>query len=196
MRCAGTRTVTATAITAGPLHKGFPNALLGMGCPTSGCVGYELSGDLDFDTNASGDADSGDDYWNSGHGWVPIGTGTLHYSAVFEGNGHTISNLFIDSDRNRQSLATGYARKDQWSSHRCPGRVRPSGAVRGTRRGRRDPQRRPRRCQHRPQLHVLLEPVVPLRGRVRERSGGSERRHCQPQLGDRRGVQHHHRWRS
>ena len=103
----------------GPLHVGFPNALLGMGCPTSGCVGYELTGDLDFDTNASGGADSGDDYWNSGHGWVPIGTGTLHYSAVFEGNGHTISNLFIDSDRNRQSLATGYARKDQWSSYRA-----------------------------------------------------------------------------
>ena len=103
----------------GPLHVAFPNALLGMGCPTSGCVGYELTGDLDFDTNASGGADSGDDYWNSGHGWVPIGAGTLHYSAVFEGNGHTISNLFIDSDRNRQSLATGYARKDQWSSYRA-----------------------------------------------------------------------------
>ena len=100
----------------GPLHVAFPSALLGMGCPTSGCVGYELTGDLDFDTNASGGADSGDDYWNSGHGWVPIGTGTLHYGAVFEGNGHTISNLFIDSDRNRQSLATGYARQDQWSS--------------------------------------------------------------------------------
>ena len=180
----------------GPLHKGFPNALLGMGCPTSGCVGYELSGDLDFDTNASGDADSGDDYWNSGHGWVPIGTGTLHYSAVFEGNGHTISNLFIDSDRNRQSLATGYARKDQWSSHYAQvgsahlglfEELAGGGVIRNV--GLADVSiARSFTCSSNRWSR--------LRGRVRERSGGSERRHCQPQLGDRRGVQHHHRWRS
>ena len=94
----------------GPLHVGFPNALAQMGCPSSGCVGYELAGDLDFDTNASGDADEGDDFWNSGHGWVPIGADTHHYSAVFEGNGHTISNLFIDSNDVTQSAATGYQR--------------------------------------------------------------------------------------
>ena len=94
----------------GPLHKGFPNALAQMGCPSSGCVGYELAGDLDFDTNASGDADSGDDYWNSGHGWVPIGADTDHFSGVFEGNGHTISGLFINSDDVTQSTATGYRR--------------------------------------------------------------------------------------
>ncbi len=96
----------------GPLHNGFPNAISGMGCPSSGCVGYELAGDLDFDTNASGDADSGDDYWNSGHGWVPIGADTDHYSAVFESNGHTISNLFINSNDVTQSAATGYRRVD------------------------------------------------------------------------------------
>ena len=100
----------------GPLHIGFPNALLGMGCPSSGCVGYELAADLDFDTNASGGADSGDDYWNSGHGWVPIGASTLHYSGVFEGNGHVISNLFINSNRDTQSLATEYAKVDSWTT--------------------------------------------------------------------------------
>ena len=100
----------------GPLHAGFPNALLGMGCPTSGCVGYELAADLDFDTNASGGADEGDDYWNSGHGWVPIGANTLHYSGVFEGNGHVISNLFINSNRDTQSRATGYAKVDSWTT--------------------------------------------------------------------------------
>jgi hypothetical protein len=100
----------------GPLHVGFPNALLGMGCPTSGCVGYELAADLDFDTNASGGADEGDDYWNSGHGWVPIGASTLHYSGVFEGNGHVISNLFINSNRDTQSRATGYAKADSWNA--------------------------------------------------------------------------------
>ena len=97
----------------GPLHVGFPNALARMGCPSSGCVGYELAADLDFDTNASGDADSGDDYWNSGHGWVPIGADTDHFSGVFEGNGHTISNLFIDSNDVTQSAATGYWQFDR-----------------------------------------------------------------------------------
>ena len=96
----------------GPLHEGFPNALLGMGCPSSGCVGYELTADLDFDTNASGGADSGDDYWNFGHGWVPIGADTAHFSGVFEGNGNVISNLFIDSDSVKQSQATGYYRTE------------------------------------------------------------------------------------
>ena len=100
----------------GPLHEGFPNALAQMGCPSSGCVGYELAGDLDFDTNASGDADEGDDFWNSGHGWVPIGADTDHFSGVFEGNGYTISNLFIDSDDVKQSAATGYRRVD-WRGH-------------------------------------------------------------------------------
>ncbi|MCY4423853.1 MAG: fibronectin type III domain-containing protein [Acidimicrobiaceae bacterium] len=96
----------------GPLHEGFPNALLGMGCPSTGCVGYELTADLDFDTNASGGADSGDDWWNFGHGWVPIGADTDHFSGVFEGNGHVISNLFIDSDSVKQSQATGYYRTE------------------------------------------------------------------------------------
>ena len=101
----------------GPLHVGFPNAVAQMGCPSSGCVGYELAGDLDFDTNASGDADEGDDFWNSGHGWVPIGADTDHYSAVFEGNGHTISNLFINSDDVTVSAATGYQRVDRWDRY-------------------------------------------------------------------------------
>jgi len=105
----------------GPLHAGFPNALLGMGCPSSGCVGYELTADLDFDTNASGGADSGDDYWNSGHGWVPIGADAVHFSGVFEGNGHVISNLFINSTNDTQSRATGYAKPD---ASAAMGRVR------------------------------------------------------------------------
>ncbi|WP_420609284.1 Calx-beta domain-containing protein [Candidatus Poriferisodalis sp.] len=50
----------------------FPNAITNMGCPTGGCAGYELSADLDFDTNANGRADTGDDYWNNGLGWHPL----------------------------------------------------------------------------------------------------------------------------
>ena len=69
-----------------------------MGCPASGCVGYELANDLDFDTDSSSTVNSGDDYWNSGHGWVPIGAGAGPFSAIFDGNGRVISNLYIDSD--------------------------------------------------------------------------------------------------
>ena len=68
-----------------------------------GCVGYELNADLDFDTDSSGEADAGDTYWNNGAGWVPIGDSPGSFSsfaAIFEGNGRTITNLFIDSSEN------------------------------------------------------------------------------------------------
>ena len=74
----------------------FPDARARMGCLSAGCTGYELTADLDFDTDGSGTADSGDDYWNNGRGWVPIGDPTNLFGATVEGNGHTISNLFID----------------------------------------------------------------------------------------------------
>ena len=86
----------------------FVDGALDMGCP-SGCTGYELTRNLDFDTSGSGSPDAGDDYWNGGEGWVPIGgdgttaAGTMlflrnPFTATFEGNGHTVSNLFIDAD--------------------------------------------------------------------------------------------------
>ena len=68
-----------------------------------GCVGYELNADLDFDTDGSGEADAGDTYWNDGAGWLPIGDSSDSFSsfaAIFEGNGRTITNLFIDSSEN------------------------------------------------------------------------------------------------
>ena len=74
------------------------------GCPPTGsCIGYELTTDLDLDTNSSGMADAGDIYWNDGAGWEPIGNQFLVYNfnAVFEGNGHTISNLFINRTDNQ-----------------------------------------------------------------------------------------------
>ncbi len=72
----------------------FPNAVSGMGCPSAGCEGYELTTDLDFDTNDNGQADSSDDYWNGGAGWDPIGG---EFLGKFNGNGNTIANLFIDA---------------------------------------------------------------------------------------------------
>ena len=91
-----------------PYYDAFEMASLTMGCPDR-CIGYELRADLNFDTNGNGGADIGDDYWNGGEGWVPIGgdgttaAGTMlflrnPFTATFEGNGHTIGNLFIETD--------------------------------------------------------------------------------------------------
>ena len=94
----------------------FPNPAWGMGCKLTDhdgnpltarqpvCIGYELEADLDFNTATATDVggaiviDDKDAYWNGGAGWEPIGTDTPpnNYNAVFEGNGHTISNLFIN----------------------------------------------------------------------------------------------------
>ena len=76
----------------------YPGGLAGIGCPSSRCKGYELAADLDFDTDGSGAADSGDAYWNTGSGWVPIGTKDAPFNAVFDGSGHAISNLYVDRD--------------------------------------------------------------------------------------------------
>ncbi len=90
----------------------FPNPATGMGCPITAtdaddndCTGYELDANLDFNTDTGSDSggaaviDAADDYYNSGSGWEPIGDDSsgrnTWYNAIFEGNGHTISNLFI-----------------------------------------------------------------------------------------------------
>ena len=80
----------------------FPGAMPGMGCPDAGCTGYELVADLDFDTNGNGEADADDAYWNDGAGWTPIGESFSHYfTADFDGNNHTIANLYISGIPNR-----------------------------------------------------------------------------------------------
>ena len=86
----------------------FPNALTGMGCPSSGCTGYELAANLDFDTNSNGLADDGDSFWNDGAGWVPLGDRDRKFTANFDGNGNTIANLYIDRDITDAGLF-GYA---------------------------------------------------------------------------------------
>ena len=72
----------------------FPGPAAGMGCP-DGCEGYELIADLDFDTGTAGDR-TDDQYYNGGAGWTPIGTDGSPFTATFDGNNRTISNLFID----------------------------------------------------------------------------------------------------
>ena len=79
------------------------------------CHGYELAGPLDFGeagSYASGAVRAG---WNSGSGWEPIGVDTSgrRFSATFDGNGHTVSNLHIDraigSDRSSGVGLFGFA---------------------------------------------------------------------------------------
>ena len=40
--------------------------------------------------------DAADAYWNGGSGWAPIGTTATPFTTTFDGNRHTIANLFID----------------------------------------------------------------------------------------------------
>ncbi len=80
---------TATGPDAAQYAAAFPGLTPGMGCPT-GCTGYELTANLDFDTDDNGMVDSSDTYPN----WTPIG-GT--YTGNFDGNNHTIANLTINA---------------------------------------------------------------------------------------------------
>ena len=66
----------------------YPNALDGMGCPSSGCIGYELTTNLSFDPNVSADY--------------------IAYGAIFEGNGHTISDLYINNPNGSRVGLFGY----------------------------------------------------------------------------------------
>ena len=68
------------------------------GCPLAGCEGYELTASLDFDTDGDDTADAPYD------NWVPIGDSTNHYDAIFDGNGHTISNLNISHSGNHRQV--------------------------------------------------------------------------------------------
>ena len=74
----------------------FPNAASGMGCAST-CIGYELTANIDLDTDGDGNigSDTGDAYNNAGAGWLPIGDFNNRYTGVFNGNGFTITNLYI-----------------------------------------------------------------------------------------------------
>ena len=80
-----------------PYYDAYPMGALGMGCPpTGGCIGYELTANLDFDTDGDGNIDSDDTYWNEGKGWLPIGNSDDPFIVRFYGNGHSLTNLFIN----------------------------------------------------------------------------------------------------
>ncbi len=91
----------------------------GDGVSVTTCNGYELVADLDFNTDTS-DAtqviDAKDQFFNNGTGWVPLGEGTSFqdiFTGTFEGNGHQISNLFIDDPSRRRLGLFGEVRNAQ-----------------------------------------------------------------------------------
>ena len=69
------------------------------GCPSTGCRGFELTRDLDFNDDESYGSTSNKIIWTvddfgdaSDTGWIPV-----DLNALFDGNGHTISNLQINN---------------------------------------------------------------------------------------------------
>ena len=84
-------------------NAAFPNRVTSstkrMGCPSGTCVGYELTANVDLDTNGDGNHTAADAYYNSGNGWDPLGDDSGNrnqYSGNFKGNGFTIDNLVIN----------------------------------------------------------------------------------------------------
>ena len=100
------------AANAAAYAAAFPGRSQSHGCPDRNsdnnpgpCAGYELNADLDFDTDGSGSVGAGDDYPN----WVPIGSNASSYTAAFNGNGHTISNMTINTSDVGQVGLFGHA---------------------------------------------------------------------------------------
>ena len=94
----------------------FPSPAAGMGCPRDPdsvlpaytCSGYELRANVSFDENDDNVINAlDDDYWNSGKGWLPIGSSSAPFTAAFRGNGKTISHLYISRSAADDASALG-----------------------------------------------------------------------------------------
>ncbi len=77
------------------VHNKNPTLEL-SGCPV-GCFGYELDRSLDFSDSQSYEEEIVNQAWISAAGWQPIGSADNPWRATFEGNGFTISHLFINN---------------------------------------------------------------------------------------------------
>ena len=83
----------------------FPDAAEGMGC-AEGCRGYELTRNLDFKSAGSYASGAVNSKWTSGNGWLPVGVND-GFHAIFEGNEHTIANLYINRSGENQPEHVG-----------------------------------------------------------------------------------------
>jgi hypothetical protein len=89
------------------------------GCPEDGCAGFELTTDLDFDTNQDGVIDENDTYWNGGLGWAPIGNSSdTALITELNGNGHLIRNLYINRPTTDYIGLFGYIYEDNAKIHK------------------------------------------------------------------------------
>ena len=77
------------ASSVGAYSTAFPGAATGMGCPDTGCVGYELAASLDFQTADGSGPWAPLGYYNSSNNYA-------YFTADFNGNDLTISNLHIN----------------------------------------------------------------------------------------------------
>ena len=59
------------------------------------CSGYELNRSLNFSDSASYASGTVNSKWTMSSGWLPIGFGDNSFDATFDGNGHTIHELYI-----------------------------------------------------------------------------------------------------
>ena len=93
----------------------FASASTGMGCPTGGCSGYELTRDLDFDTDGDGSTHTAAPATRRTPTTTAAAAGIpsarpptpsdgTHFNATFDGNGHSIHNLFVSRNRNYGGL--------------------------------------------------------------------------------------------
>ena len=78
------------------------------GCPNNVCSGYELTRSLDFNEDASYSSTANRIIWTTEEGWQPIGDSSNAFSALFEGNDYTISNLIINKSLTDEVGLFGY----------------------------------------------------------------------------------------
>lgn len=70
------------------------------------CWGYELTSDLNFDTNHNGQIDEDDQFWNNGLGWTPLGNGNQSFTGTFNGNNYSFLNFYFN-DTEKVNRDTG-----------------------------------------------------------------------------------------
>ncbi|MDI9355662.1 MAG: GLUG motif-containing protein [Chitinophagaceae bacterium] len=82
-------------------------------CNVGTCNGYELMDSLDFKSPSSYRSGSVNTSYTTGSGWLPIGTYSepatgSSFNAIFEGNGNTIDNLYVNRGTTNNVSFFGY----------------------------------------------------------------------------------------
>ena len=72
----------------------FSTPMSAMGCPATGCTGYELMADLTFNASDT----------SSYTPWTPIGTGNAPFNTTFDGLGNTLTDMSTNDSSDRTGL--------------------------------------------------------------------------------------------